>query len=109
MKLRIDINLEITPELSLNRKEIFLLEFIRKTGSLSHAARKLKMSYKTAWTLISKLNTTGEFAFTQACAGGVAGGKTTLTPYALRILAKYKKLLEKLRLVARQEEKQNPF
>ena len=109
MKTRIHIDLEIAPGVSIHRKEIYLLEYIRKTGSLTQAAHKLKISYKTAWTIINNLNNAGPYPFTQACAGGVAGGKTTITPYGLRIMAQYKRLFEKLRQVARQEEKQNPF
>ena len=109
MRIRIDIALEVAPGISLNRRELYLLECIRKTGSLTQAASKLKISYKTAWNLIAKLNSTGETAFTQACAGGVSGGRTVLTPYSLRIISKYKRLLDKLRQLARQEEKQNPF
>jgi molybdate transport repressor ModE-like protein len=109
MKMRIDIAVDILPGVTLRRRDIFLLEQIRKTGSLSHAAHKLKISYKTAWKLIAKLNTLGAAPFTQACAGGVDGGKTTLTPYGLKIVAQYRKVFEKLRQLARQEERQNPF
>lgn len=109
MRMRIDMILDVAPGVSLSRREVYLLEYIRKTGSLSKAADKLRVGYKTAWGIISRLNKTGKDHFTQACAGGLAGGKTTLTPYGLRIIAKYKKRLEKLRQLARREEYLDPF
>jgi len=54
VRLRVDIG----PDCSIGPGKIALLEQIERSGSLSKAARVLKMSYRRAWLLLEDLNQT---------------------------------------------------
>ena len=71
-----------------------LLELIADSGSISQAAKKMKMSYKKAWEMVNNLNsqTTAPVVIVQS--GGEKGGGSILTEEA-RQLIKYYRLLRK--------------
>src|SRR5580658_3120367 len=69
-----------------------LLEQIADTGSISNAAKAMKMSYKKAWELINHLNTQTDIPVVIPHAGGEKGGGSTLTPEALELISYYKAL-----------------
>jgi molybdate transport system regulatory protein len=60
--------------------KIALLEAIRKTGSITAAARSINMSYRRAWLLVDELNKLLNEPAVTGTAGGVDGGGSTLTP-----------------------------
>jgi molybdate transport system regulatory protein len=70
--------------------KIALLEHIAESGSLSQAARNLKMSYRRAWLLLDSLNV----AFLERVAitskGGRGGGGATLTPFGRTLVRTYR-------------------
>ena len=70
--------------------KIALLEHIGSSGSLSQAARELRMSYRRAWQLLDSLN--GGFAKPVAATvrGGRAGGGATLTPFGRALIRVYR-------------------
>ena len=69
VRLRVDI----APECSIGPGKIALLEQIERSGSLSQAARILKMSYRRAWLLLEDLNRTlGQIAVADLTAAGAA-------------------------------------
>jgi molybdate transport system regulatory protein len=70
--------------------KIALLEHIAGGGSLSQAARELKMSYRRAWQLLESLN--GCFAEPVALTsrGGRGGGGATLTLFGRQLIRVYR-------------------
>jgi len=70
--------------------KIALLEAIRDTGSISAAARKLKMSYRRAWLLVDDLNRRLAKPVVMAMPGGKDGGGTSLSPTGHRLVALYR-------------------
>src|SRR3974390_1361736 len=54
--------------------KIALLETIARTGSLSQAARDLKMSYRRAWLLLNSVNTSFRRPVAALSTGGGGGG-----------------------------------
>lgn len=70
--------------------KIALLEQIGQDGSLSQAARELKMSYRRAWQLLESLN--GCFAERVAVTakGGRGGGGATLTVFGRQLIRVYR-------------------
>jgi len=54
--------------------KIALLEAIRSTGSISAAARSLRMSYRRAWLLVEEINHTLREPAVTAETGGSGGG-----------------------------------
>src|SRR3954454_24444882 len=69
-----------------------LLESVRDTGSISAAAREMRMSYKRAWGLLDSMN----HAFTQplvaAAPGGAGGGGAMLTQFGAEVLERYRRI-----------------
>jgi molybdate transport system regulatory protein len=56
-----------------------LLERVREYGSISAAARSMKMSYRRAWNLIDAINQQSPGAIVETSTGGKGGGGAVLT------------------------------
>jgi len=69
-----------------------LLERIADTGSISEAAKQMKMSYKKAWELVNRLNAETNKPVVIPKAGGEKGGGSTITEEAMELI-KYHRLL----------------
>ena len=63
-----------------------LLVAIAETGSLTKAAKSMKMSYKKAWRLLDAMNNAGKLAVVSTSVGGKDGGGAVLTPYGLELV-----------------------
>jgi molybdate transport system regulatory protein len=72
-----------------------LLEGIEETGSISKAAKKMKMSYKKAWDIVNNLNATANSPLVLTAAGGEKGGGSTISPEARELITAYKQLRER--------------
>ena len=70
-----------------------LLEAILQEGSLVHAAKKRKISFRAAWDRIRKIERRLKVKIAKSKKGGEGGGGTTLlTEMGRRILRRYKRL-----------------
>jgi len=56
-----------------------LLEGIRKHGSITEAAKSMKMSYRQAWQMVDNMNKQSKSPLVEKLTGGVGGGGTKLT------------------------------
>jgi molybdate transport system regulatory protein len=72
--------------------EINLLEAIHKAGSLSQAARDLRISYKHAWRLVDGLKYGFRSPVTVAKRGGKGGGGVCLTGLGESLVGRYRAL-----------------
>src|ERR1700744_32933 len=88
VRLRIDLG----PDCSIGPGKIALLEQIERSGSLSKAARILKMSYRRAWLLLEDLNRTLGQPVTTASVGGAGGGGAHITPFGQHIVAAFREI-----------------
>jgi molybdate transport system regulatory protein len=88
VRLRIDIG----PDCSIGPGKIALLEQIERSGSLSKAARVLKMSYRRAWLLLEDLNRTLGQPVTTASVGGAGGGGAQITPFGRQVAAAFREI-----------------
>ena len=86
VRLRVDLG----PAHAIGPGKIALLEQIDRTGSLSQAARELRMSYRRAWLLLDDLNHTFTQPATAMSIGGSGGGGARLTPFGKRLVAAYR-------------------
>ncbi|HVO25039.1 MAG TPA: LysR family transcriptional regulator [Candidatus Margulisiibacteriota bacterium] len=72
-----------------------LLENIDRLGSLSAAARAMRMSYRQAWMLLDTMNQAFRARLVETSQGGPGGGGAVLTRLGKRILVCYRKLQQK--------------
>lgn len=69
-----------------------LLEGIRETGSIAAAGRRMRMSYKRAWSLVEAMNGWFSSPLVEATKGGRAGGGAHLTPLGEEVLERYRRM-----------------
>jgi len=81
--------------------KIELLEGIARTGSLSQAARDMRMSYRRAWLLLEDLNGSFDRRVAEASVGGRGGGGAVLTPFGSSLVAGYRRLESSLQPLAK--------
>ena len=77
---------------NLGPGKIALLEAVQASGSISDAARVLKMSYRRAWLLVSSLNAAFDEPVTVAVTGGKGGGGARVTAFGANLIAVYRAL-----------------
>ena len=77
---------------SIGIGKIELLEGIASSGSLSEAARQMRMSYRRAWLLLADLNASFDQSVAQASTGGRGGGGAVLTPFGELLITGYRKM-----------------
>ncbi|HEY4341782.1 MAG TPA: hypothetical protein VGM97_17695 [Steroidobacteraceae bacterium] len=86
------LRLDIGSDCSIGPGKIALLEQIERSGSLSKAARILKMSYRRAWLLLEDLNRTLGQPVTTASVGGAGGGGARITPFGRHVIATFREI-----------------
>lgn len=74
--------------------QIFLLEAIAETGSISAAAKKVGISYKTAWERVEAINNIAEKPLVVRSAGGSQGGGTQVTDFGMQIIHGFRAMEE---------------
>jgi molybdate transport system regulatory protein len=74
-----------------------LLDAIAETGSISAAARAMRMSYRRAWLLVDTMNACFRSPLVTTEKGGTEGGGATLTPTGTRVLRAYRGLASRVR------------
>ena len=69
-----------------------LLERIDRFGSIAAAARSMQLGYRNAWLWIEAMNRLAPSPLVEKTAGGVGGGRATLTGEGRKAVSKYKEL-----------------
>ena len=83
----------------LGAGRITLLEAIETHGSISKAAKSMKMSYKKAWGLVQSMNSQSKEPIIQPKTGGKNGGGSSVSDAGKKAIALFKKLDEENRIV----------
>jgi len=83
--------------LAIGPGKIALLEAIATTGSITSAAKMLKMSYRRAWMLVDETNRCLLAPAVYTETGGKRGGGTQLTPAGVALVQRYRKLERRTR------------
>jgi len=86
----------ISGESIIGEGRIMLLQEIADRGSLSAAAEALGVSYRKAWGDLRRAEELLGYPLTEKERGGIAGGRSRLTPAALRLLEAYAALKREL-------------
>lgn len=72
-----------------------LLRKIEEFGSISKAAKEMKMSYKKAWSLVDSINSQSKKPLVERTSGGKNGGGTIVTQEGVRMIESFEKLNQK--------------
>ena len=86
--------IEIDGNILLGNGRVNLLKAIEQTGSLSKAAKSLKMSYKKAWNLVNEVNVRAQNPVVETSIGGKGGGGAILTAYGKSLIEKFDSINE---------------
>lgn len=81
----------------LGKGRLELLRQIEATGSISKAAKAMKMSYKSAWDAVNAMNNAMGDPVVESASGGSRGGGSRLTEAARRLILEYQRLEERHR------------
>ena len=76
-----------------------LLERIDELGSISAAARSMKLAYRNAWLWVEAMNRLSPKPLVEKSTGGPHGGYTRLTDEGRRIVREYKEKRGRVREV----------
>ncbi|MGB5918181.1 TOBE domain-containing protein [Arcobacter sp.] len=77
----------------IGKGRVELLKNIQIYGSISKAAKQMKMSYKAAWDSVDIMNKLSQEPLVTKVTGGVGGGGTVITTYAKEIINAYDELM----------------
>ncbi|MCF6201706.1 MAG: TOBE domain-containing protein [Hydrogenimonas sp.] len=92
MKIKSSIWFESDGSAFFGKGRIELLEQIERTGSISKAAKAMKMSYKAAWDAVNEMNSLSSEPIVERATGGRGGGGTRLTPKGREYIEIFKKI-----------------
>ena len=88
IKGRIWIETESGLKIGIGRAR--LLQQINDLGSITEAAKVLKIPYRKAWGIVKEINNNSSREIVIKEVGGKAGGKSSLTDYGKLIVQKFK-------------------
>jgi len=80
----------LSPDRPLGPGKIKILESIRDGGSISGAARDMRMSYRSAWLLVDSMNSQFKQPVVSTTTGGSGGGSATLTEFGQSLIRRYR-------------------
>ena len=75
----------------VGRGRVELLKHIQETGSISQAAKAMKMSYKAAWDSVDCVNNMFGEVLVERISGGRHGGGSKLTDAGIKFVEQYEK------------------
>lgn len=84
---------------------IALLERIKEYGSITDAAKSMKMSYRQAWEQIDAMNKQTEHPLVIKVSGGAGGGGSIITREGEKVIKMYNQLVKNFDAFVKKEEK----
>lgn len=90
----------------LGRGRVELLEHIQATGSISQAARAMKMSYKAAWDAVNTMGNALDTPLVSTSTGGKGGGGARLTAEAVALIDQFHRIEQAHRVFLAQLEQE---
>ena len=87
LSLHLRLRIAGLEKVALGPGKVELLTFLDETGSISEAAKRMRMSYMKAWSLIQTMR-----PLVQSSRGGQTGGGAKLTKDGRQALELYRKM-----------------
>jgi molybdate transport system regulatory protein len=97
--VRSKVWLEKDGKLFMGWGRVKLLEQIDKLGSISAAARSMKLAYRNAWLWVEAMNRLAPSPLVEKATGGAHGGYAKLTDEGRKIIAEYREKRAKVRKI----------
>lgn len=88
----VKVRIMVGGEIAFGPGKADLLDAIAQTGSISAAARVMKMSYRRAWLLVDAMNRSFRDPLITTAAGGQKGGGAAVTANGQAVLARYRSM-----------------
>jgi len=108
-KIEVRLWIEETEGPFLGIGKIWLLENIQKTGSITNAAKEMKMAYRQAWQLVQEMNKRAENPLVEKLLGGKGGGGARLTEAGERAISTFYEIEKRIKDFAQKETEQLKF
>lgn len=108
-KIEVRLWIEETEGPFLGIGKIWLLENIQKTGSITNAAKEMKMAYRQAWQLVQEMNQRAESPLVEKLLGGKGGGGARLTDAGERAIITFYEVENRIKAFAEKETKHLKF
>jgi molybdate transport system regulatory protein len=96
----IRFRIDFAEDSNIGPGKIALLEAILSSGSLSEAARGMKVSYRRAWLLLDSLNKSFDKPVSINTAGGTGGGGVVVTEFGVSLIRRYRELESEISAIA---------
>ena len=90
--LRPQIRIMFRKAIAMGPGKADLLQAIGETGSISAAARRMKMSYRRAWLLVDTMNQCFDGPLVETATGGNHGGGARITELGQEVLRRYREM-----------------
>jgi molybdate transport system regulatory protein len=90
--LRPQIRIMFRKAIAMGPGKADLLQAIGETGSISAAARRMKMSYRRAWLLVDTMNQSFDGPLVETATGGNHGGGARITELGQEVLRRYREM-----------------
>ena len=84
---------------------VSLLDEIRKHGSITKAAKSMKMAYRHAWDLVDSMNQQSKKPFVEVVAGGIGGGGARVTEEGEKAIRLFHQFADDFRVFLEREQK----
>jgi len=105
MRVKSKVWLEKDGKLVFGVGKTAILKTIMMAGSINKAAKKMKMSYRRAWSYVVSIEKRIGRPLVIRIKGGKDGGHSMLTGYAKDLLKKFAKLEEEVELFTNERYK----
>ena len=86
-----------------------LLELIKSYGSITKAAKEMKMSYRQAWQMVQDMNEHAASPLVDKILGGKGGGGAIITPTGEKAIALFHRFEEKINSISQELSEQIDF
>ena len=108
-KIEVRLWIEETEGPFLGIGKIWLLENIEKTGSITNAAKEMKMAYRQAWQLVKEMNERSELPLVEKVLGGKNGGGARLTDSGKNAIKTFYDIEKRIKNFAQKETEKLKF
>lgn len=93
MKADVSLGIFLGDDVKLFARHVRLLKAVQDTGSITQAAQKIGISYKTAWDTLDMLNNKSQKPLLQRADGAKKNSGSCLSEYAKTLISNFEELL----------------